>query len=123
MSQITRVHGDFQQVAVADAGSYANVAINTSTSNVSVQPQGPKLDFFTVSLATVQSNATVSAQAIQTIEQLATLHIFEFLTGSPDTLAIAIYPTGAWTTTTLKTAIDTATGGTSTVTLGATFVN
>ena len=31
--------------------------------------------------------------------------MYEFTTAGPDTLAMAVYPTGAWTTTTLNAAI------------------
>ena len=42
---------------------------------------------------------------IQATQQLATVYIYEFTTAGPDTLAMAVYPTGAWTTTTLNAAI------------------
>lgn len=120
MSQITRTSGDLKQVAVYDApvtstGAGANSGVNAVTSGVTVQPQGPKLDYFTITLATVASNVTLAAQTIQAIQQLATIYMYEFTDTTTDTLAVAVYPTGAWNTTTLGT----ATGGS--VATGATF--
>jgi len=42
---------------------------------------------------------------IQATQQLATVYLYEFTTAGPDTLAMAVYPVGAWTTTTLNAAI------------------
>lgn len=123
MAQFTRANGDMKQVLWLDAPSYTNTGVNAVTSAVTVQPQGPKLDFFTITLADVTANTTIALQAVQTIQQLATIYIYEFTDTSTDTLAIAVYPTGAWTTGTLQTAIDTATGGSSSVSATATFTN
>ena len=123
MAQFTRVSGDFVPVVNYDAQSYTIGAINASTDGATVQPWGPKLEFFKIVLATVQTNATISMQAIQTIQQLATIAIYEFVDTATDELHVAVYPVSAWTTTTLATAIDTATGGSSTVTGTATFTN
>lgn len=123
MAQFTRVHGDFQQVLHLDSPAYTTGSVNEVDSALTVQPQGPKLDFFTIALANVAANTTIALQAVQTIQQLATIYIYEFTDTSTDTLAVAVYPTGAWTTGTLTTAIDTATGGSSTVTATATFTN
>jgi hypothetical protein len=123
MAQFTRANGDMKQVLWLDAPSYTNTGVNAVTSAVTVQPQGPKLDFFTITLADVTANTTIALQAVQTIQQLATIYIYEFTDTGTDTLAVAVYPTGAWTTGTLTTAIDTATGGSSTVTATATFTN
>jgi hypothetical protein len=117
MAQFTRVNGDFLPLVNYDAGSYTNAGVNATSSGVTVQPQGPKLDFFTITLADVAANGTIALQTIQAIEQLATIMIYEFTDTGTDTLAVAVYPSGAWTTATL----DTATGGTTTAT--ATFTN
>lgn len=123
MAQFTRTNGDLKQVLWLDAPSYTNTGVNATTSAVTVQPQGPKLDFFTVTLADITANTTIAAQAIQCVQQLATIHIYEFTDTGTDTLALAVYPTGAWTTVTLAAAIDAATGGTSSVGATATFTN
>jgi hypothetical protein len=106
MATFTRTSGDFQPVVVMDQGVNAsspgagwNSGINTVTSGATVNVAGPKLDFGTV---TFTGNATVSgsdlAIAIQTIQQKATIAMYEFTTNSSNTatLAFASYPTGAW---------------------------
>ena len=123
MAQFTRVNGDFQQVFNVDSDAYTTTGVNTSTSAVTVNTWGPKLDFFTITLATVQTNATVALQTVNAIQQLATIAIYEFTDAGTDTLAVAVFPTGAWTTATLTTAIDAATGGSSSVAATATFTN
>ena len=117
MSSQTKYHGDLNPVANFDQRAYTVGALNDVTSAATVQPQGPKLDFFTVTFSGHKTGTEVAA-AISAIQQLAVVYIYEFTTGgSNDTLAFACYPTGAWTTG----ALDTATGGTTTAT--ATFTN
>lgn len=119
MAQFTRVNGDYQPVMNYDADAYTNSGVNAVTSAATVQPQGPKLDFFTVTftgaLTTTQLNT-----AIQTIQQLATIYIYEYTDASDDTLAVAVYPVGAWTTTSLDDALTAAVEG-CTVAASATF--
>jgi hypothetical protein len=117
MASTTRTHGDFKPVMNYDTASYTVGAVNAATSAATVQPQGPKLDFFTIALANVATSGAVLKGAMDAIQQLATVYIYEVTDASTDTLAIAVYPTGAWTTGTL----DTATGGTTSN--GATFTN
>jgi hypothetical protein len=88
-----------QGVNASSPGAGWNSGINTVTSGATVNVAGPKLDFGTV---TFTGNATVSgsdlAIAIQTIQQKATIAMYEFTTNSSNTatLAFASYPTGAW---------------------------
>ena len=106
MAQFTKTNGDFLPVINYDSFSYTNSGANAVSSAATVQPQGPKLDFFTVTAAS--SGAFTGTQVsliIQATQQLATVYIYEFTTAGPDTLAMAVYPTGAWTTTTLNAAI------------------
>lgn len=117
MAQVTRVHGDFQPVMNYDASSYTVGSVNAVTSAAPVQPQGPKLDFFTIALAGLATDGTVLKNCIDAIQQLATIYVYEVTDASTDTIAVAVYPTGAWTTSTL----DTATGGSTTA--SATFTN
>lgn len=117
MAFVTRTHGDFKPVANFDTPDYTVGSVNAATSAAPVQPQGPKLDFFTIALANLATDGTVLKGAIDAIQQLATVYIYEVTDASTDTLAVAVYPTGAWTTTTL----DTATGGTTSV--GASFTS
>ncbi len=122
MAQFTRVNGDYNPVMNLDAGSYTNSGVNAVTSAATVQPQGPKLDFFTITKDTgAFTTANVNA-IVQAIQQLATIYIYEYTDASDDTLAVAVYPTGAWTTATLDTEI-TAAGVAVTVAATATFTN
>jgi hypothetical protein len=122
MAQFTRTHGDYQPVMNFDQPAYTVGAVNAVTSGDTVQPQGPKLDFFTVT-ATGAFSTTQINTLVQTIQQLATVYIYEYTDASNDTLAVAVYPVGAWTTGSLDTAFDDAgvTGTTTTAT--ATFTN
>jgi hypothetical protein len=103
MAQFTKVHGDYQPVVVLDQG-VANTAgagwsngLNAVVSGAVVQPQGPKLDYFTISAASTTHFSTSQVNTIiQTIQQLATVYIYEYTSATTDTLAVAVYPTGAW---------------------------
>jgi hypothetical protein len=123
MAQFTRVNGDFYPVLNLDAMEYSNPGVNATSDDKTVQPQGPKLEFFKIVMADIAANTTVAFQSINTIQQLATIYIYEFNDAATDELHLAVYPVGAWTTVTLAAAIDAATGGTSTVTGTATFTN
>lgn len=129
MSQFTRTNGDLLPVFRMDATAYTNSGANAVSSGNTVQIQGPKLDFFTVTAsgATALTGTQVSL-IIQATQQLATVYIYEFTTAGPDTVAMAVYPVGAWTTTTLATAVNAAltAGGvanTTVVTATASFTN
>jgi len=117
MTYFTRSHGDFQPVSNMDAGSYAVGSVNASTSAATVQPQGPKLEFFTITLANLATDGSVLKATIDAIQQLATVYMYEVTDTTTDTLAVAVYPVGAWTTGTLNT----ATGGSTAY--SATFTN
>ena len=120
MAQFTRTHGDYQPVLHIDTPAYTVGAVNAVTSGAVVQPQGPKLDYFTVTATGALSTSQVNT-LVQTIQQLATVYIYEYTDSSNDTLGVAVYPTGAWDTTALDAAFTAAgvTGTTSTD--GATF--
>jgi hypothetical protein len=136
MAQFTRTSGDLQPVVVMDQGVAAsspgaghNSGINTVVSGASVNVAGPKLDFGTV---TFTGNATVSgtslAIAIQTIQQQATIAIYEFTTNTSNTatLALATYPVGGIDYTNaggLDAALTAALGYAVTTAETATFTN
>ena len=123
MAQFTRVNGDFKQVLWLDAPDYTNTGVNAVTSAVTVQPQGPKLDFFTLTGNGSQIADNIQA-AFQTIQQLATIHIYEYTNATDDTLAVAIYPTGAWTVASLDAAFANAwTSANVAASASATFTN
>ena len=123
MAQFTRANGDFYPVLRLDADGYSNPGVNAVESGKTVQPQGPKLDFFNIQMTDIAANTTLANISMLTIQQKAIVYIYEFTDDASDDLAIAVYPTMAWDTTTLAAAIDAATGGTSTVTASATFTN
>jgi hypothetical protein len=125
MAQFTKTNGDFKPVINFDSPAYTNTGANTVTSGASVQPQGPKLDFFTVT-ATGALTGTQVSLIIQATQQLATVYLYEYTDDTNDTLAMAVYPTGAWTTGTLDTAIEAvltaaSLGNSLTTTASATF--
>ena len=130
MAGFTRTSGDFEQVLNLDTDSYTAGSINAITSAVTVQPQGPKLVFATI---TFTGSSTTGAQVkacIDTIQQKTTVHLYEFTTDTNDTLAVAFYDNQAWgsdvTATgagTLDAAITTAVGENVAITATATFTN
>ena len=124
MAQFTRTNGDFQQVLWLDAPAYTNEGSTSAVdSAVTVQPQGPKLDFFTITGNGSQIADNINA-VFQTVQQLATVYIYEYTNATDDTLAVALYPTGAWTTTTLDNALSNAwTSANVSVAATATFTN
>ncbi len=104
MAQFTRTNGDFQQVLWLDAPSYTNEGSTSAIdSAVTVQPQGPKLDFFTITGNGSQIADNINA-VFQTVQQLATVYIYEYTNATDDTLAVAVYPTGAWTSANVSVA-------------------
>jgi hypothetical protein len=109
MAKFAKVNGDFKPVLNVDAGSYVNTGANAVTSNVSVQPQGPRLSFVTVEGDGALTGAQVGG-IIQAIEQLATVHIYEFNVDAGgdgnSTLAVAYYPIDAWTTANLEANVN-----------------
>jgi hypothetical protein len=106
MAQFTKTNGDLLPLINYDSFSYTNSGANAVTSAATVQPQGPKLDFFTVTAASSGAfSGTQVSLIIQATQQLATVYLYEFTTAGPDTLAMAVYPVAAWTTTTLNAAV------------------
>jgi hypothetical protein len=123
MAQFTRVNGDLKQVFHFDANAYTNTGVNAVTSGATVQNLGPKLDFFTV---TFDGGVTTTqlAQVIQSIQQLSTIHIYEYTDTTNDTLALALFPAGEYTTTTLAAAVNAVDGvAGATAAASATFTN
>jgi|688.fasta_scaffold93997_1 hypothetical protein len=127
MAQFTRTHGDFQPVMNYDAPDYTVGAVNAITSAATVQPQGPKLDFATVTFTGTGTTGAQILATINAIQQLAVIYMYEFTTDTNDTLAVAFYPINAWgdvTATgagTLDAAITAAAGEAVSITATATF--
>lgn len=121
MAGFARVNGDLQPVAVYDAPVYNNSAVNSVTSEVTVQPQGPKLQFFTVT-ATGALTGTQVNTIIQTVTQLSTVHMYEYVNDTNDSVALALYPVAGWDAADIDTAL-TAAGVTGTTTTAGAFFN
>jgi hypothetical protein len=127
MAQFTKVNGDYLPVINYDSGSYTNSGLNAVSTGNTVQPQGPKLQFFTVTADGALTGAQVNT-VVQATQQLATVYIYEYTDTSNDTLAMAIYPTDAWDAANLQVAIRAAltsagTANNVTVSATATFTN
>jgi hypothetical protein len=122
MAQFTRTNGDYLPLINYDSPAYTNSGVNAVTSAATVQPQGPKLDFFTITKDTGALSTANINTIVQTVQQLATIYIYEYTDASDDTFAMAVYPVGAWTTATIDTAV-TAAGVAVTVAASATFSN
>ena len=127
MAQFTKVNGDLQPVQNYDSFDYTNNGLNAVVSAATVQPQGPKLQFFTVTAAGALTGAQVNT-IIQATQQLATVYLYEYTDTTNDTVAMAVYPVAAWTSGTLETAVEAAltaagTANNVTVTNTATFTN
>jgi adenosine deaminase len=129
MAQFTRVNGDFKPVLHLDAAAYTNTGVNAVTSAATVQPQGPKLEFATITFTGTGTTGAQILAAINTIQQLATIYMYEFTTAADDTLAVAMYPIGAWGDVTATAAgsldaeLTAACGEAVAVTATATFTN
>ena len=107
MAYTTRVHGDFLPVMNFDSANYTVDVVNAVANAATVQPQGPKLNFFTVEGANLEPSTETANIALifQTVQQLATIHMYEWTdTGSNGTIGLSVYPAGAWTAATLETA-------------------
>jgi len=126
MAIFTRINGDLQPVVVMDSGigasgagfnNGANAVVNGATVNV----MGPKLDFFTVAAGGAVT-ADEMAAAVLTVQQRATIYMYNADIATGD-LILAVYPTAAWSTTTLDTDIQALGGGwaAATSTASATF--
>jgi hypothetical protein len=137
MAFITKVNGTTQPVFAIDVqnGTIANTA--NIAAQGPVQMAGPKLEFFSL---TANSSLGVSGAAnatgyinnvLQAIQQTATIAMYQVTPTAPAVLNIALFPVGAYTTTTLVAAaqVANATGGlnigipTANVAASATFTN
>ena len=134
MAGFTKTNGTTQPVFALDV---ANGSIS-GTSNVAaqgpVQVAGPKLDFFSLTAnAALTNSGNVNGylnNVLTAIQQNGTIAMYQ-AGAVAGVINIAIYPTGAYTTTTLVTAAQTAnaTGGvnigipTANVAANATFTN
>ena len=126
MASITRVNGGVHKQGSAQAGAI-------SADELVIQ-NGPELDFFKI-IATNASSEVVdlraelevgeSIEAIMTaIQTKANIAMYQVEGDTTGQVSVAVYPTAAWTTSTLQTAIRAlgASVGTNTVDLSLTAV-
>jgi hypothetical protein len=106
MATFTRTNGDVQPVFALDTAN-GKIAAATATAGTPVNPQGPKLDFFTLTAnATVAGEQGVSEYVdavLKAVQQTATIATYQV---DADQISLALYPTGAYTAATLLTAAN-----------------
>ena len=116
MATLFRPNGDAQPVFALDIANGA-VTGNIATSgagNALVQMAGPKLDFFAVVVENASNQAIdlrnecgnvndpgVVQTINQAIQQTATIAFYQVQNSSTGQISYALYPSGAYTTTTL----------------------
>lgn len=109
MAQFPKVNGDNLPVLNYDSGAYVNSGPNALQSNAPIQPQGPYLAFFTVTVLGTMTG-TLLKNIITTAEQLATVMVYEYYNATDDSVAMALYPIDAWTVDTLSAELSVVTG-------------
>ena len=118
MATFTRTHGNAQEVFHIDTdnGSLSGALASSSPVNFT----GPKLDFFKLIVennsnaaqdlqAEVGTNGAVEAIIQEINNGGAGVYIYQVEDSSAGQISLAIYPTGAYTTSTLQTAVRTLT--------------
>ena len=123
MAYFPPMHGDSQPVFALDINNGAQTGQISSAALV--QPQGPKLDFFKVIIENVSNQAQdlrnqlgnangggtgvfnpgAVNQINQAIQRTATIAIYQVEADTSGQISYAIYPAGAYTTTTLTQTI------------------
>ena len=113
MASIPLVNGGTQPVFATDTLNGPQLSANTaySPAGTPVNLQGPKLDFFGIGLGNSAFNqAGVNGavqQILQQIQQTATVAIYQVdNTNNTVDMSVAVYPTGAYTASTLQAAIQ-----------------
>ena len=103
MATFTRTNGDVQPVFALDTAN-GKIAADTATAGTPVNPQGPKLDFFTLTAnATVAGEQGVSeyvGDVLRAVQQKATVATYQV---DATQISLAVYPAGAYTAATLLT--------------------
>lgn len=106
MATFTKTNGDVQPVFALDTAN-GKIAPTTATAGTPVNPQGPKLDFFTLTAnATVAGEQGVSEYVdavLKAVQQTATIATYQVDAAQ---ISLAVYPTGAYTAATLLTAAN-----------------
>lgn len=106
MAIFPRTNGDVQPVFALDTAN-GKILPTTATAGTPVNPQGPKLDFFTLTAnATVAGEQGVSEYVdavLKAVQQTATIATYQVDAAQ---ISLAVYPTGAYTAATLLTAAN-----------------
>lgn len=116
MAQFTKTNGTTQPVFALDVSNGSISGTANIAAQGPVQPQGPKLDFFSLTAnASIASGGNVNGfvnNVLQAIQQIATVAMYQ-VGPNNQTINLAIYPQNAYTTTTLVAAAQAAnsTGG------------
>jgi|DEB19_MinimDraft_3_1074340.scaffolds.fasta_scaffold38228_1 hypothetical protein len=119
MATLFRPNGDADPVFALDIANGAQSGnLATVGANALVQMQGPKLDYFAlvvengsnqaIDLRNELGNVTdpgVIQTINQTVQTQATIAFYQVQNSTTGQISYGLYPTGAWTTTTLDTAI------------------
>ena len=112
MAGFTKVNGTMQPVFHMDTanGNIAGTANIAATGSVNFQ--GPKLDFFSlVANGSLTTSGNVNGyinNLMQAIQTKATVAMYQVSPAAPTVLNLAIYPTGAYDTTTLLATANTS---------------
>ena len=112
MAGFTKTNGTTQPVFNMDTanGNIQGTANIAATGSVNFQ--GPKLDFFSlVANAALTTSANVNGyinNLMQAIQTKATVAMYQVSPAAPTVLNLAVYPTGAYTTTTLLATANTS---------------
>ena len=115
MAVFNPFNGDAQPVFALDIQNGSQTG-NIGATAATVQPQGPKLDFFSlVANASIASSGNVNGylnNVLQAIQQTTTVAMYQ-VSDDAVTINLAVYPAGAANTATIVAAAQTAnaTGG------------
>lgn len=122
MAYFPPFNGDAQPVFALDINNGRQTG-NIGSTDALVQMAGPKLDFFKVLVKDTGASAVdlrdelggysagvfdpgVVVQINQRVQQTATIAIYQVEGDATGQISYAVYPAGAWTATTLQTAIQ-----------------
>ena len=109
MAYYAPVNGDAQPVFAMDVQN-GPVAPSTAANGTTTNFIGPAMDFFGFDLGAAPTDQLgvneMVAQVMTSIEQLSTVMMYAVqATANTTNMSVAVYPVGAWTTTTIAAAI------------------
>ena len=112
MASFTKTNGTTQPVFHMDTGNAQIVGTSNIAAMGSVNFQGPKLDFFSVvANASLVTSGNVNGyinNILQAIQIKGTVAMYQVSPAAPTILNLAIYPTDAYTATTLLATANTS---------------